>query len=112
MQLKVLQSLRLFHPFMIRNFDFQTKNLERVFDCLNANDKVMFNCNHTNLFTDEYYESWIRQSRHMLLNEKPETLTIAQKRHKKFYVINFVLKSFFVCLFCIILIALIARLLM
>jgi len=95
LQKNIIKSIKPFYYFSERNFKFRTENLKQLFNELEADDKVKFNFDHSSIDWPKFIRNGIEAIRKLLFKEGPETIPAAQKKLKKLYVINILIRAFF-----------------
>lgn len=89
--MRTIRNMRLLYPIVTKNYNFDTKNLNQMFNELDGDDKKTFNFVHIpswEIFVDSYYKG----IRKYLLKESPDTIPKAQKKLAALYRMDSALK--------------------
>jgi hypothetical protein len=78
LQRKINHRLNFLRPFAMQKFDFKSRNLRKMFNEMNEEDKVRFNFNHIMINWSTYIAASVKGVRRHLFKEKDETIIAAR----------------------------------
>lgn len=99
MQRNMIKGLQASTYFNTHNFNFETKQLRKLFSQLSDDDKKNFNFDHMTIDWREYHKKGARQVRKLLLKEDESTLPLAKAKVQTLFYIDWMLQVGFLAVF-------------
>lgn len=85
----------MFYYFTTKVFKFHTKKLQELFGEMSAEDKILYDFDHSKIEWEKYYCNAFRETRRLLLKEDESTIEKGAKKMKKMFYADLTLKTFF-----------------
>lgn len=94
-QKKITLGLDAILYYTINSFVFDTKRLQALHAELTPSDRETFNFDHNGIVWDDYCALSVLGARRHFFHEKDETLEKAKNKHRKLFIIHWVLVVLF-----------------
>ncbi|XP_011700569.1 PREDICTED: putative fatty acyl-CoA reductase CG5065, partial [Wasmannia auropunctata] len=87
------KDVELLRPFLIKDCNYSTDNVQAMWDYLSEKDQQLFKFNMVGFDWKKYLMDYHNGIRHYLLNEDDSTLKISRIKYRRFYWIHQIIKA-------------------
>ena len=92
-QFKIIRGMSVFYYFVEKQYQLKSFKLQELFAQLDEDDRDMFCFDHKSIDWEKYHDNGVRGIRKFLLKDDESTMEKAQRKLKKFYIADVLIKA-------------------